>query len=181
MSSVEYGRANLACALDENVITLSMLGTISEAQLSQGSARRKLSEVERKWCCLLDELSLLCDYRTGGKSVTSVAAQSRAKEIVFWFASNQETRSLIKRQLQWILLELQKVSLYRSIDSKAVLWRLFKKSVLFNRRRVESYWSRLDSLVQNAYQISTERQKGDYGYIIIGIGSLTLLTRSTDC
>lgn len=147
--------------LDENVVTLSMLGTVPSAQHSQGSTRRTLSEVERKWCCLLDELSWLCDYKTGGKSVTSVAAQTTATGNVFWFASNKDTRLLIERQLRWILAELQLIATNDTVDSEEVRWRLFKRSIVFNHRRVEFYWEKMHSLVQSAGLSSTDRQKGD--------------------
>lgn len=160
MSSIGHQNENLAQHLDGNVITLSMLGTIASARRSQNSVRSLLSEVEKKWCSLLDELSLLCDYKTGGKSVTSVAAQTTALGNVFWFASKQGTTFSIESQLRWILSQLQMVATCHETESQAIRRRLFKRCVAFNHRRVEFYWLQLHSLVQNAYQISTDMQKG---------------------
>lgn len=151
----------MASRLDANVVTLSMLGTVRSAQHSQSRTRRVLSEIEGKWCCLLDVLSWLCDYKTGGKSVTSVAAQATSTGNVFWFASNKDTRVLVKRQICWILGELQSIATSDTVDSEDVQWRLFKRSVAFSHRRVESYWDRLHSLVQHADLTATGKLEGD--------------------
>lgn len=145
--------------LDDNVITLSMLGTVSSAQRSQNGSRGSLSEIENKWCCVLDELSWLCDYRTGGKSVTSVAAQVTTTGLVFWFANNRGPQPLVKRHLKWILQELRSMAVNDQGGSKETLWRLFRKSLVFSRRRVESYWAKLYSLLEHVAS-STEKQKG---------------------
>lgn len=154
-------RATMSSRLDENVIALSMLGTVPSAQRSQSHARRMLFGAEQKWCCLLDEISWLCDYQTGGKSVTSVAVQGTATGNVFWFASNKETRTLVKNHLRWILGELQSMAANGTVNGEEIQWRLFKKSVAFNHRRVESYWERLRSLVQHTGLSGLDEQRGN--------------------
>lgn len=138
--------SSLVSQLNEHIIALSMLGSRLSVQRPQSAARHSLSETERRWCCVLDELSWLGDYRTGGKSVTSIAAQATGVGNIFWFASNRTTRYCIKQHLRWILQELQFYASNLERDTPKTQWRLFTRSIVFSRRRVESYHDRFCSL-----------------------------------
>lgn len=146
-------------SLDESVVALSMLGSRPSVQKSQNAMRSSLSEVEHRWCCLLDELSWLCDYRTGGKSVTSIAAQTTVTGNIFWFANNKSLQLPVQRHLQWLLQVLQSHVAHRESNARETHWKLFQKSVVFNRRRIEHYHDKI-SLLSACLTSNAESQNG---------------------
>lgn len=147
--------------LDESVVLLSMLGSRPSVQKSQRAVRSTLSETEDKWCCILDELSWLCDYRTGGKSVTSIAAQTTITGNIFWFATNKGLQMPIKQHLQWLLQTLRSYTTDSGRNAQETCRKLFRKSVVFSHRRVQFYQDRLSSLL-TCIDSHPDEQKGAY-------------------
>lgn len=149
--------------LDDYVVSLSMLGTARLVRRHQISGREPLSEEIKTWRCLLDELSWLCDYKTGGRSVTSIAAEATVSGSIFWFASNGTAQSRVKNQLKWILQELGSIKTTGTTGSKDVQRRIFKNSVEFSYRRIELYWSKLQALIKSSGSIVAGERKAEQG------------------
>ena len=149
---------------DESIVALSMLGTARSTPLPKRGSSSQRSREEEIWCRLVDELSWLCDYKCGGKTVTSIAVQKTVSGHVFWFASNRGSRAAIEDHLRWILSELESVATTCSTSIEKVRWRLFSKSLAFSRRRVEFYWKQLHAMVLALRESSAEFQQGRYSH-----------------
>lgn len=151
MSQHRNMSADMEQTLGETIVLLSMLGNSISSQTHQPKVKNDISEPKDKWRCLLDQLSWLCDYNTGGKIVISIAAQTVGSGHLFWFASNgQVIPQKIGRHLQWIPGELKAFVSSPASSKNKTHSRLFKKCVAFSYRRVEFYVAKLESLAQSA-------------------------------
>lgn len=90
----------------------------------------------RAWHRFLDDLCLLCDFDTGGKSVTSIAAQDARDYLVFWITANDGPKDRAVEHLRWLLLILSEASDI-SLDSKTD--QIVQKSAVLCDRKVKNY------------------------------------------
>lgn len=129
--------------LRENIKILSSLGSRSSVQKSQKTFRASLTRKERRWCRVLDEMAWLGDYRPGGKTVTSIAVQTTREGNIYWLANNQGPKLPTQRHLQWVLDQLQSCSINDRENTSTTQRVLFRRSIVFSRRRVEFYYYQL--------------------------------------
>ncbi|KAK4496860.1 hypothetical protein PRZ48_011309 [Zasmidium cellare] len=105
--------------------------------------REKLANDGYKtWRRYLDNLSYLCDFKSGGKTVVSLYAQDAANDTVFWLATNHpggETKNRMRNHLVFILNELS--STPRSIDDPTQA--IMQQSIKLSADKVKHYYNKL--------------------------------------
>jgi len=75
----------------EPLILLKILEPTQGRQNPQVQTESTAEEFRDVWGNFLDCLSWLCDYKPGGKTVASVAAQGEPKGPVFWLAAHNSS------------------------------------------------------------------------------------------
>lgn len=127
-------------ALSNYVCLLSLCGPTPTPSPQQDGDR------DRAWTHFLDDLAWMCDYRPGGKSVTSVAAELRGSKTRFWMATNDTCGLMATKHLSWVLERLQTLS--ESIDTRQQAeTQIFEQSIKFSRTRVIQYAKILHKLI----------------------------------
>lgn len=127
-------------AFSNYVCLLSLCGPTPIPSPQQNGTR------DRAWCQFLDDLAWMCDYRPGGKSVTSVAAELKGSKIRFWMANNDRCGLMAARHLSWVLERLQIVSTGIETPQQAEA-QIFERSIRFSRTRVMEYANTLHKLI----------------------------------
>lgn len=61
------------------------------------------------WHILLEDLCLLCDFRSGGSTTTAIAVEERDIHTIFWVVSDLSRREVLQSHL-WQMLQLVKMA-----------------------------------------------------------------------
>lgn len=112
-----------------------------DSQVSDQELRRKV----------LKQLAYMCDYETGGKTVTAIALEESREsgEKVYWLAANRTPREKVVQFLNDILNDLRGLS---SASAEEKQREITKKCVQFGMRRIKGYldrfWTQLDKCIK---------------------------------
>jgi OTT_1508-like deaminase len=97
----------------------------------------------------LDNLSWLCDYRTGGRTVSSIALEETPQGPIYWLAANQSPNKKVRDHLERILQQLE--SLASSPEKASVVQLAIRRqSIQFSREKVKYYVCQLGKAVEHA-------------------------------
>lgn len=96
----------------------------------------------------LDNLSWLCDYRTGGRTVSSIAVEETPQGPIYWLAANESPDKKVRDHLERILQQLD--SLASSEEASAVELAIRRQSIQFSREKVKHYFRQLGKAVDQA-------------------------------
>src|SRR5665213_3081881 len=140
--SISASDADTLQVFDESIVLLSMLSPSNRPRTQRSDLNSGANDSHAKWHVFLDHLAWLCDYKTGGKTVASIAAEKVVRGSKFWLASNANCVSLAVKHLKWVLRELQSLAINTDSNSEDTQNRIFAKSVTFSRERVEFYSQR---------------------------------------
>lgn len=99
-------------------------------------------------CChkFIDSLSLLCDYGTGGRTVSSIGIEDAPQGPIYWLAANENPNEKVRAHLERILKQLESL---RSSSKEASL-AIRQQSIQFSREKVKHYIRRLGFAVNDA-------------------------------
>jgi hypothetical protein len=96
----------------------------------------------------VDDLSWLCDYRTGGRTVSSIAVEDTPQGPIYWLAANESPDKKVKDHLERILQQLE--SLASSPEEASVVeLAITRQSVPFSREKVKHYVRQLGKAVDS--------------------------------
>ena len=146
---------------NECIVLLSMLGPSISSQSQRSAIETDTQEPENRWHMFLDQLSWLCDYKTAGKTVASIAVTAEPSGTVFCLASNSDSVSTASKHLKWLLGEIQNFVPNASTDREETQRRIFQRCVSFSRERVESYSESLQTLIQSSRSLKKDNHGGD--------------------
>ena len=138
---------------DDCIVLLSMLGPSTPARTQHSDLKSGRDDSQNQWHVFLDQLSLLCDYKPGGKTVASIAGEQITEGSKFWLATNASHYLKAKGHLKWILKELQDLVIDIRSNREDTQYRIFKESILFSHERVKNYSQRLCKLVQHSREL----------------------------
>lgn len=96
------------------------------------------------WHMLLDDLCLLCDFRSGGSTTTAIAAEERADHTIFWVVSDPNRCEDLESHLSQ-MLELVKTAASDADRRDECKDLVFEHAVKRSARRVHNYVGRLSS------------------------------------
>jgi hypothetical protein len=97
----------------------------------------------------LDHLSWLCDYRTGGRTVSSIAVERTPQGPIYWLAANESPDKKVRDHLERILHQLE--SLASSPEEASVVeLAIRRQSIQFSREKVKHYLRQLGKSVDHA-------------------------------
>lgn len=113
-------------------------GEHKKRQNYHGELDQDETELRRSF---VDKLAYICDFKKGGSTVTALALQKTYQGVTFWVAANETIKPKVIEFLQQILLLLKNVD---SIPREDIETQLQALVVLFNRERLDYYWSALE-------------------------------------
>lgn len=97
----------------------------------------------------LDDLSWLCDYRTGGRTVSSIAVEETPQGPIYWLAANESPRKKVRDHLKRILQQLESLASPAG-EASAVELAICQQSIQFSRDKVRHYVRQLGKFVDLA-------------------------------
>lgn len=150
---------NILQELDDLVVLLSMLGLPTSPRTQKQINERELSPRDHQWCCVLDEFSFLGDYKNGGKTITSIAAQHTKEGAVFWVAGNHIVTQRTTGHLKWILRKLQTLKTGDQKQAEVLKAEIFRASVSFSHTKVKNYARMLRVWVQRSNTLSSQEDE----------------------
>ena len=105
-------------------------------------------------CChrFLDNLSWLCDYRTGGRTVSSIGIEDTPQGPIYWLAANERPNEKVIVHLERILKQLESLKSSQKAPSLLEL-AIRQQSVQFSREKVKHYIRQLGKAVNDAKRI----------------------------
>lgn len=116
--------------------------------------QRKLPNDEYKnWRRYLDKLSYICDFDSGGRTVTGLLAQTTAQHTIFRLATNcshDPTRVRMLEHLTFVLRELEDSN--KTSDEHAA--EICRRSITLSRDKIKDYSCRLGREMK---RLKTER------------------------
>lgn len=96
----------------------------------------------------LKYLAYVCDYDTGGETVTALALEQAPKNIVYWLAANRDPRNKVIEFLRKILSDLRDLPRELTSHERRDKQQKFEETcVEFAIKRVKGYISRLQTQV----------------------------------
>ncbi|KAF2759851.1 hypothetical protein EJ05DRAFT_537072 [Pseudovirgaria hyperparasitica] len=103
----------------------------------------------------LNNLAYICDFNTGGDTVTSIALQDCADGPIYWVASNSEKKVLKSHEfLMSVLSDLSRVSAESAEPSpehkERLATELSEKIIVFAKKRINGYRSHLRTVLPRA-------------------------------
>jgi hypothetical protein len=150
----------------EAVVLQSLLGAKEEFRISRSSLKDGRKAARMPWHDFLDHLAWLGDYKCGGKTVTSIAAESLSYGPIFWIACNQQPKAKALDHLEGVLQELQSLSNSSKADPEHVQRQIFKNSIRFNYLRVQNYARKLCGFIELSQILLAKKPEvsGEYRY-----------------
>ena len=124
--------------LDERVVLLNMLASPSLGRLTRLPIEANCSAESAQWHRFLDHLSWLGDYKAGGQTVTSIAAEKHTLGTTFWVANNCLQTAMVVKHLKWVLAKLQQL-IDEPTSVTVIQQDIAVRSISFSYRRVASY------------------------------------------
>lgn len=98
----------------------------------------------------LDHLSWLCDYRTGGRTVSSIAVEMTPQGPIYWLAANESPDKKVIDHLERILRQLESLAASSSEEASVVELAIRRQSIQFSREKVKHYLRQLGKAVDHA-------------------------------
>jgi hypothetical protein len=114
-------------------------GDHTKRQNYHGELDQDATELRRSF---LDKLAYICDFKTGGSTVTALALQKTYQGAIFWLAANETVKPRVTSFLRDVLQLLMSVKDNRA-SKKAIETQLLEHFVSFNEERLDYYWSAL--------------------------------------
>jgi hypothetical protein len=114
-------------------------GDHTKRQNYHGELDQDATELRRSF---LNKLAYICDFNTGGSTVTALALQKTYQGAIFWLAANETVKPKVTSFLREVLQILKTVKDNRP-SKKAIETQLLEHIVSFNEKRLEYYWSGL--------------------------------------
>ena len=148
--------------LDEITVLLSMSGPSQQFRFERHHIVIDMNDLSARWHLFLDNLSWLCDYRPGGKTVASIAAEKTDAGSKFWLATNASGISMVKKHLNCVLQEVQSLATNPSTEVEDVRYRIFRRSITFSHQRIEFYSNTLCALTQQAHSLRETASAGEW-------------------
>lgn len=146
----------MASLLNDFYGALSILNKLDPANSARIVPR------SRAWHRFIDDLCLLCDFHTGGKSVTSIAVEDAHDHLVFWITANGGPKDQAVNHLRWLLSMLSEPSDI-SMNSKAD--QIIQKSAALCDRRVANYAKWLRRWLEQAESLCADGpNRGNYKF-----------------
>ena len=87
----------------------------------------------------LDSLSYLCDYDTGGNTVTAIAIENVPERPVFWIASNRDPNARVVRFLETTLRHLKDLDRASFDICEQIENTIFSEAIKLARPRLKDY------------------------------------------
>lgn len=128
-----------------------------------------------RWQHWLDDLCLLCDFRRGGASTTSLAVEQTTNKVTFWLALNSGDLEKASVHLAAVL-DLVKKSRQAPGDPNGniAIREIFTRAIDGSPQRIMNYANRLDSVLR---RLSCEAYvDSDCGFTIETSKTLYVLT-----
>ena len=102
------------------------------------------------WQRLLDYLAWLCDFKRGGETVVSIAAEQVAEGSRFWISSNSSRVQQSAAHLRLVLSRLASLRKSSPARQEEVAEVIYSASITFSRLRVHDYCLKLKRFLINA-------------------------------
>jgi hypothetical protein len=109
----------------------------------------------------VDNLSWLCDYRTGGRTVSSIAVEETPQGPIYWLAANESPNKKVKDHLERTLQQLEGLASSPE-EASVVELAITRQSVQFSREKVKHYVRQLGKAVDSV-KGSTDSQMSAKG------------------
>ena len=93
----------------------------------------------RLWHKYLDQLSWLCDHKSGGQTVSSIAVQATAQGPFYWLAANLDPSTRALSHLEYILRELGGLHTLSPDEQQMVEDAIVAQSISLSSERVKNY------------------------------------------
>jgi hypothetical protein len=93
----------------------------------------------RIWCKFLDHISWLCDYESGGTTVSSVAVQATTQGPTYWLAANSNPVPKASTHLEWVLQKLSNLQGLLPDQLQMVEDEIVARSIAFSADKVKFY------------------------------------------
>jgi len=127
----------------EAAVTLSILGPVANAQRTRSDLRMNGKASRPPWHKFLDHLCWLCDYKCGGKTVSSIAVSQADSDTVFNLTTNNQPTARAVDHLNWVLEQLKSLRGISDYEGLEVEHEIFGRSIQLSRKRVQDYAKRL--------------------------------------
>lgn len=125
----------------ESQLLLYVLGQVRGERRNRQNYHGELdqddAELRRSF---VDQLAYICDFKTGGTTVTALALQKTYQGIIFWLAANETVKPKVRDFLREVLGLLRDIE---GSSKKAAETKLLALVVNFNKERLDFYWSHL--------------------------------------
>ena len=125
----------------------SILGPVQSQNRHQGNLMRQ-QRSRPIWHSFLDCLSWLGDFDTGGKTVTSIAAEYTPEGVRFWVTANTGPRQKAVNHLVWVLERLRHVQTLSGYDQRQTEEEIFCRSIVLSHKKIRFYGGRLSQYVR---------------------------------
>lgn len=138
----------------ERLVLLSILQpTRGERALNTDSTYSKTDPC-RLWYKFLNQISWLCDYENGGKTVSSVAVQATAPGPTYWLAANSNPEPKALPHLEWLLRELVNLQALLPDQLQMVEDTIVTRCISLSASKVKFYSRRLDRSIKRVIEQS---------------------------
>jgi hypothetical protein len=102
----------------------------------------------RLWHKFLNQISWLCDYKRGGRTVSSVAVQATAPGPTYWLAANSNPVPKALPHLEWLLRELANLQALLPDQLQMVEDEIVTRCISFSAAKVKFYGRQLDKSIK---------------------------------
>lgn len=145
------------CLIVQHILQHIRRHALSNAFISRGQRETRGPQFKKKkddWHTFLDSLSILCDHKTGGETVTSVAAERDCKiqgKTTFWILINgrrpmSETALRASDHLNGLMEKLHQIARSGQVDEQMML-ESFHHSVRKAKDRANNYRKKLQGRI----------------------------------
>lgn len=112
-----------------------------------------LGDLNNLWRKFLDQLSWICDSKSGGATVSAVAAESKPSGPIFWLAANTNPERWALPHLRWVLQQLVDSHDASPQELDEVEERVRSRCIEFSKEKVKTYARLLCKNVQHVAEI----------------------------
>lgn len=130
-----------------SLILLGLLNPLKSVKRPQAYLQAEGNPTVNPWHCFLDDLSFLLDYQSGGKTVTSIAAENHKGSPIFWVSTTQSDARKSLDHMKWILGLLRDIRLE---EAERLAFRISKASVAMSNNKVKNYRNIMTKVMEKA-------------------------------
>jgi hypothetical protein len=91
------------------------------------------------WHKFLDQISWLCDYESGGKTVSAIAVQATPQGPTYWLSTNSDPTTKALPHLEWVLRRLANLRELSSDQLGIVEDEIVASSITHSSDKVKTY------------------------------------------